>query len=259
VRRWLIVSLAYRIFESIVDTSGLIRTSRCETETLTRLPLCSVSQAPEPDAPAVAPEPSKKEKKTAEQIRKDQERASREELVHPSRKLVHKVFILVSLFTALAALCLAVGEILGIIYNSDGPIDYTLCAYLLLCCLLIFTNELEWTMFTRDSSFLGHWVTRGLFYGFVAVVSLEVNDDEFTAGQTRKNNERAYNISMAYIKAVSYIILGCGAIYFIMGLFCLHRVYNGYVKDYNERVEMAKRIRKAGGASVASPTDVETG
>ena len=202
---------------------------------------------------------TKKEQKTAEQIRRDKDRAAHEELVHPSRRLVHKLFLFISFLTAVVALCLVVGQILAIIYESDGPIQYTLNGFLILCCFLIFFNELQWTILTRDSAILGHWVTRGLFYAFIGVICVEQNDQTFQAGQTRHNNEHAYNVSMAYIKAVAYIIIGCGALYFIMGMFCLHRVYNSYVKDYGERTEMAKRIQRAGGGSVATPTDVETG
>jgi hypothetical protein len=218
------------------------------------------TQAPAPAPAAVTSDQNKKkEAKTKEQIRQDQARASHEELMHPSRKLLHKLFALIAFLTAVAALCLAVGEILAIIFESHGPIEYTLNAYLLLCCMFIMFNELQWTMLTQEASFLGHWVTRGLFYVFIGVISIEQNDKTFQAGQTKRNNHLAYNVSMAYIKAVAYVIMGFGVLYFLMGLFCLHRVYNGLLKDYTERVEMAKRLRKHGGASVATSTDVETG
>ncbi|GKY93977.1 hypothetical protein MPSEU_000364600 [Mayamaea pseudoterrestris] len=204
-------------------------------------------------------------KKTAEQIRKDQTKAAHNELVHPHRKLLHKIFIVISVLTATAALCLAIGEILAMVYESQGAIEYVLNAYLILACLGIILSELEWTKYTRESMILGHWPMRGLFYVFIGVVSVQLNDrtleENSDPSQTsRYKNDRGYDIALNYTRAVSYIIMGFGILYFLMGLCCLHRVYNRLLKDYHERVETAGRVRKAGGGNmVHDPTDVETG
>lgn len=127
---------------------------------------------------------------------------------------------------------------------------------------MIFFNELRWTRLTGDSQILGHWVTRGLFYAFVAVVTAEQNDQSFQASQVSHANQHAYNVSLAYTRAVPYVVMargGGGGLYFVMGLFCLHRVYHGLVDDYKERVNVAQRIQTSGGASVTTPTEVETG
>jgi hypothetical protein len=190
-------------------------------------------------------------------VRQAQTHAAREELNHPSRTPLHKLFILISFLTAATSLCMAVGQLLGIVYQSDGPIEYVLNGYIILFCCLIIFNELQWTLFTRDSKILKYWVTRGLLYAFVGVIGLEQNDQAFDA-QSQNTSQRAFEVSLAYIKAVAYILISCGALYFIMGLFCLQLLYNRILDAYGERVEMAKRL-KTHGVIVGSPLDEETG
>lgn len=135
---------------------------------------------------------------------------------------------------------MAVGQFLGIYFQSVGPIQYVLRIYVIILCLLVMANELEWTIFTRDSMILKHWITRGLFYAFIGVLGLEENDTT----SSRHADTHGYIISLQFIKAVAWIMIGCGTLYFGMGMLCLHYYYNRLRDDYQERVERARQARQ---------------
>lgn len=177
---------------------------------------------------------SKKEEEVRLQEAMEEER-------NPSRKPLHVFFIGVSVVATLAAVNMALGQIVGIVFQQVGPIQYVMRIYVIILCALTIFNELEWTIFTRDSKILQIWPTRGLFYAFIGVLGLEENDN--SKYQYSGSEQRAFNISLNYIKAVAWIMVACGALYFFMGIFCLHLYYNRLRQDYQDRCERAKRLR----------------
>jgi hypothetical protein len=155
---------------------------------------------------------------------------------HPTRRPMHKCCILISLMTCLAAALMCVGQILGIfVFRSFGPIQYVLHFYVLLLCLIVVLVELEWTPVGRESFIFSYWITRGMSYAFIGVLGLEENDSANWANPS--------DFIENFVKIVAWLMIGCGAIYFVMGLVCLQMMYQRLRKDYEERVVRAKSLR----------------
>lgn len=159
--------------------------------------------------------------------------------MHPTRRPIHKLFILISAVTGLSALCMLIGQFLGLQIQESGPVQYVVRLYVIALCILAILVELEWPKFARE--LLNNWIFRGLCYTFIGVLGLEENDTS-----TSKNAEgKGFDISKTFTQVVAWLMIVCGALYTFMGLFCLHIVYNRVRNDYRERLERAPAIRRA--------------
>lgn len=161
--------------------------------------------------------------------------------LHPRRKPLHVFFILVSIVAALSALNMGIGQFLGIAFAQIGPVQYVLRIYVILLCVLVILNELEWTRLTRDSTILSWWVTRGAFYCFIGVLGLEENDvNVYDQNQEIHGRDAA----LGYIKVVAWLMIGCGILYFVMGVLCMQLLLKRMREDYKQRIDRARETRR---------------
>jgi hypothetical protein len=131
---------------------------------------------------------------------------------------------------------MAAGQVLGIAFQpSTGPVQYVLRFYVVMLCLLVVLNELEYFALTVESRILHNWITRGALYAFIGLLGLDEND---TA-----NYEGADPGTTYYIKAVAWVMIGVGALYALMGICCLQLAHDRARADYERRVERAKILR----------------
>ena len=179
------------------------------------------------------------DRKEAENKRKEQLREQLREETHPSRSWFHKFVLFISILVLLAGVNMALGQLAGMYFEENGPIQYVLRLYVVVLCALVIMIELEWTKFASESKILDYWVTRGLFYAFIGVIGIDQND---TSGDFEGSSA-----SLKWIKAAAWIMVACGAIYFVMGICCLQMVYDKLRKDYGERLERAKQVRETAG------------
>jgi hypothetical protein len=183
---------------------------------------------------------SKAEQDIAERQRQEDFRAQLQEEQYPTRRLIHRFFVLVSIITGLAAFFMGIGQLIGILFQSTGPIQYILRIYVCVLCSLAILIELEWTKFARESLIFSVWITRGIFICFIGLLGLEENDTS-----TKKNSSfRHFNASETYLKSVAWIMIACGALYFFMGICCLQLVYKRARNDYQERLSRASTARR---------------
>ena len=110
---------------------------------------------------------------TSNQV-KEKKRQELNEAIHPSRKPLHKFFLLISFITSCAALAMLIGQIVGLVFQSNnGPVEYVLRFYTIVLCIVCIMVEYEWTVFGRESKILHFWITRGLYYAFIGVLGLD--------------------------------------------------------------------------------------
>jgi len=184
---------------------------------------------------------SKAEVEFSEQQRQEQLRARWREETNPSRRPLHKFFVLINVLTGLAALNMGVGQLIGIMVQSTGPIQYILRIYVIALCFLVILVEKEWTKFARESIILHNWITRGFCYAFIGLLGLEEND---TAKQNG-SEWASFSPTEKYVSAVAWVMVACGTLYFGMGVCCLQLVYNKLRRDYQERCQRAPEIQRA--------------
>lgn len=138
---------------------------------------------------------------------------------------------------------MGVGQLIGIAYEADGPIQYVLRIYVVALCFLIILNELEWTTWTKDSTLLRFWPTRGCVYIFVGVLGLEEND----ASPVRAGGiagEVGRRAATQYILVVAWMMIVMGTLYTILGFFCGQIVLNKMREDFERRTGQAKETQR---------------
>jgi hypothetical protein len=155
-----------------------------------------------------------------------------------------------SAIAVIASFLMALGQLIGMLYQKEGPIQYVLRIYVILLCFLAILTELEWTAFARESAILRFWVTRGFFYSFIGILGLEENDTSADKDTSFNNIDAARE----FTKVVAWMIIGVGIAYSLMGLCCLQVLYKRQRADYEARVERAGVVRE----SAASFLDVDT-
>jgi hypothetical protein len=179
----------------------------------------------------------KAEQDLLERRRLEERDAQIREEEHPTRRPMHRCVILISLLTCAAATLMSVGQIMGLfIFRSFGPIQYVLHFYVLLLCIIVVLVECEWTPVGRDSFIFSYWITRGMSYAFIGVLGLEEN--------ASSNWKNPTDLIQNFVKVVAWLMIGSGAIYFLMGLVCLQIYYNRLRKDYEERMLRAQHFRR---------------
>lgn len=127
------------------------------------------------------------------------------------------------------------GQIIGLAYEVVGGIQIVLRIYVVMLCLLVILNELAWTKYTRDSTLLHLWITRGLVYSFVGVLGLEEN-----SVSPYRESTIAATPALLYLKGVAWMMVACGCTYIALGALCLQIVDDRMKKDLAQRKERAK-------------------
>lgn len=194
---------------------------------------------------------SSHERETEEQQRRDERQAQYDEETNPKRRLFHKTIVLMSAVAVVSSFLMAVGQLIGMMYQTEGPIQYVLRFYVFLLCFLAILTELEWTSFARESAILRFWVTRGFFYSFIGLLGLEEND---TSADKDDSSFKNLDAAREFTKVVAWMIIGVGIAYSLMGLCCLQVLYKRQRADFEARVERASVVRE----SAASFLDTDT-
>lgn len=184
---------------------------------------------------------SKAEQDIATRQREDQLHEQLQEEQYPTRRPIHRFFVFISVITGCSAFFMGVGQLIGIMFQMAGPIQYVLRLYVTVLCLLVILVELEWTKFARDSMIFNVWITRGICICFIGVLGLEEND----TSASKNSDHPGFSATETYVKAVAWLMIACGALYFAMGICCLQLVYKRVRNDYQERLARAPNVRRA--------------
>ena len=180
------------------------------------------------------------EKMLKEQLREEEAERIHEQL-HPSRRMLHKMILLLSFVTCIAAVLMLTGQIMGLfIFRSYGPIQYVLHFYVFLLCIIVVLVECEFTPIGRQSFIFNYWLTRGLSYSFIGVLGLEENDN---ADWTNSSD-----FMEIIVKFVAWFMVVVGVTYFVLGLFFVQIFYTKERKDYVDRCTLAKQLRSRNSA-----------
>lgn len=154
----------------------------------------------------------------------------------PARRSLHNVFIIISVLTSICALWMIGVQVMGFVVYENGPVDYVLRSYIIVFSILVIFVELEWPKFAREASLLHYWIPRGLIYVFIGVLGLQENDSVVKEGYT------TYATMLEVAKVGAWNMIGCGILYFCMGVLCLQLVLKRLRKSYQEKLAQYKGL-----------------
>jgi len=113
--------------------------------------------------------------------------------------------------------------------NSNDILRYIISVYLLIMLFTAVIVELEWTLFIAESKLLIFWISRGMIYVFIGVLSLNQNQLYGT-----KNP-----FGESFVNVLSYMMMSCGIGYTVMGTLCLQVFLNRCRFDFKARTHVA--------------------
>jgi len=177
-------------------------------------------------------------------IRTEDKQQQLHDELNPKRHCVHQFFRLIKALTIFCATNMGVGQLIGIAYEVVDPIQYVLRIYVILLALLVVLNELEWTKYTKDSTLLKIWITRGIMYAFVGVLGLEENA---TSPARQNGSDSSSSLALSYLSIVAWLMVACGCLYTLFGLFCLQLLYDKLRREYAQKVDRAKETARTTG------------
>ncbi|KAF7126356.1 hypothetical protein RHSIM_Rhsim11G0142300 [Rhododendron simsii] len=132
-----------------------------------------------------------------------------------------------SVVTAVATvLCIAVNVLYAVrsFMNESDIFDGIFRCYAVLIAIFVVVAETEWDVVMKFSKVLEYWVGRGILQIFVAVMTRAYPEDA---------DDQTLLILLENI--ASYLLLACGVVYVIAGIFCI-----GHVKRLHQRKEVPR-------------------
>ena len=184
---------------------------------------------------------------------KDALRAQLMEEIDPSRPWLNHFCVLVSYFTLLVALMMAILEVCAFFFLSMTLLENIQCFYIILFCLLAIATETNLFNITSDSKVLKLWIFRGLLYIFIGILGLNAIINNVIV----QGAEFQRMIFRDMLIVFSYLMIGAGMLYLIMGLLCFQVINDKLEHNYQEKrsraVEIKKTADKYGAISENSP------
>jgi hypothetical protein len=94
-----------------------------------------------------------------------------------------------------------------------------------------------------------NWILRGFVYSFIGLIGLEQDlakkVEDIAAGTTSVFGPDIGTLfAMLFVSITTWIIIGVGAIYAVLGLLCLQRWNERMEKDHTDKVNEWKRKKK---------------
>lgn len=131
----------------------------------------------------------------------------------------------------------------------NEAVRYSLSLYLVVMCFLAVLTELEWFQFVTKSRVLTNWISRGLLYIFMALLSID------QSSLTATTNQR----ELDFIITVSYLFGAVGLGYSVMGLLCMQLWLKKMREEHEIRCkggQLKKRDMIRNGGIVSDPLNV---
>jgi hypothetical protein len=184
---------------------------------------------------------------------KDELRAQLMEEINPTRPWLNHFCTLVSYFTFLVALMMAILEVCAFFFLSMTLLENILCFYIILFCALAIATETNLFNITNDSKVLKLWIFRGSLYIFIGILGLNA----IVSNVIVQGAEFQRMIFRDMLIVFSCLMVGVGVLYLVMGLLCFRVINDRLEHNYQEKrtraIEIKKTADKYGALSENSP------
>lgn len=183
------------------------------------------------------------------------------------RTLPHRMFLMLSIVTALTGLNNVVAHLLALLFYGkyENGTEVVLRYYTIGLCLVVILIETDQTALVRQSLVFRHFATRGVFYSFLGVLGLV----EYDIGNQNSSRYRQYGFfgtnsggssrltltlptaegaGEVYIWMTSSLMAAVGIVYLVLGTFCLHQKLDEIRRDYHQRMYESGASATKGGS-----------
>lgn len=195
---------------------------------------------------------SKKKKRQQQQLQQQ-----RQQDHGPQRTIPHLLFDIVrylAIFASGAMLFQQFLPIIGLDKEEMTGLQYFVRVYLILFCISFTLLESRIPLLKR-LTFPAHdnWILRGFMYTFIGIIGMEqdvaIKVEDITTGSSSGSSNILgpdyTNLFASLLVAITtWIMVGVGVLYMILGVMCLQQWYERLEKEYQTKVEEWKRKKK---------------
>ena len=174
----------------------------------------------------------------------------------PKKTICHLSFDIVRYLAIVASCTMLIMQIIPIvILNESGSegitgLQYFVRVYLIIFCVSFVLLESRIPLL-RQLSFPAHdnWILRGFMYTFIGIIGMEqdvaIKVEDIASG-TSNILGPGYGVLFASlaIAITTWIMVGVGVLYMVLGVMCLQKWYERLEKDHNDKLVEWKRKKK---------------
>lgn len=162
------------------------------------------------------------------------------------------LFHLLSGIAAVASLCLLATQMIPVLLMSNddrwsklGVLSMALKFYIAVFCGLFLCVETELPIpILRSSQLLQNYSSRGFLYSFVALISVEEAYSEHLTEIVSNHEQTHIGWAPIFMQISSWVMLGIGGLYFLLGLCCLQALRRKLKQDEKERWQQYRNEMK---------------
>lgn len=161
-------------------------------------------------------------------------------ILKPKKTCIHVTFEVYRYIAAFAALNMSVGVFVSLCLFELTLIEYVIRVFMSAICVFIVISEVGGdsgtTTLCGGSMMYPSWIVRGTLYAFLGVIGVS----QWETADLLLNEK----MLVAYICAVSWMMIVAGMVYLISGIFCCQRLKESVVDDYAKRCEHSLSLEK---------------
>jgi len=155
------------------------------------------------------------------------------------RTYTHRAYRFFKFITISVSLFLIIAQVISVVYLPFDGVELGLKFFLSSFGLLTILNELECWGALRESPLLWNFISRGYFYAFIALVSVEENN-------IKPPSLSADLPALLFIECSSWMMFVIGVLYMLFGMCCGQRFLIMIKADYLKRLEEQKKMAEEG-------------
>lgn len=171
----------------------------------------------------------------------------------PKKSIFHLAFDMVRYMAILASCMMLLMQIIPIVILDEGEItglQYFVRIYLIIFCISFVLLESRIPLLRRIT-FPAHnnWILRGFMYTFIGVIGMEqdvaIKVEDIASGTSNiLGPDYGTLFASLSIAITTWIMVGVGILYMILGMMCLQRWYEKLDEEYRNKVSEWKRKKK---------------
>lgn len=171
----------------------------------------------------------------------------------PKKSIFHLAFDMVRYVAILASCMMLLMQIIPIVILDKGEItglQYFVRIYLIVFCISFILLESRIPLLRRIT-FPAHnnWILRGFMYTFIGVIGMEqdvaIKVEDIASGTSNiLGPDYGTLFASLSIAITTWIMVGVGILYMILGMVCLQRWYEKIDEEYRNKVSEWKRKKK---------------
>lgn len=170
----------------------------------------------------------------------------------PQKSICHHLFDFVRYLAIIASSMMFTMQMipLVIVGGESTWLQIAVRFYLAIFCLSFVLTESRIPFLQKIVSPHNNWILRGFLYSFIGLIGMEqdlaVKVEEIAAGTSSYILGPDYGTLFAslFMSITTWIMIGVGVLYTVLGLLCMQRWYERLEKGHNEKVKEWKREKK---------------